>query len=118
MKSLLPGVMVLLPKVLYFSYVDSRALCFCVCVSSLVLVLFYENNYDDTVGLTVQEDGKLRDQKANTPRSKHSATEQRRRSKINERQANICCFISGLLSYYMELKDAYSLNLNARLYFC
>lgn len=37
------------------------------------------------VGLTVQEDGKLRDQKANTPRSKHSATEQRRRSKINER---------------------------------
>nr|WIE96079.1 basic helix-loop-helix transcription factor [Loropetalum chinense var. rubrum] len=30
-------------------------------------------------------DGKSNDQKANTPRSKHSATEQRRRSKINER---------------------------------
>ncbi|KAK9272164.1 hypothetical protein L1049_002535 [Liquidambar formosana] len=32
-----------------------------------------------------QKDGKSGDQKANTPRSKHSATEQRRRSKINER---------------------------------
>ncbi|KAI3991832.1 hypothetical protein MKX01_038230 [Papaver californicum] len=30
-------------------------------------------------------DGKSTDQKANTPRSKHSATEQRRRSKINDR---------------------------------
>ncbi|KAK9278712.1 hypothetical protein L1049_028287 [Liquidambar formosana] len=30
--------------------------------------------------------GKSTDQKANTPRSKHSATEQRRRSKINDRQ--------------------------------
>ncbi|PIA63281.1 hypothetical protein AQUCO_00200952v1 [Aquilegia coerulea] len=32
-----------------------------------------------------QKDGKSGDQKANTPRSKHSATEQRRRSKINDR---------------------------------
>ncbi|KAJ4822663.1 hypothetical protein Tsubulata_048765 [Turnera subulata] len=36
--------------------------------------------------LTVRIDGKSNtDQKANTPRSKHSATEQRRRSKINDR---------------------------------
>ncbi|KAK4744158.1 hypothetical protein SAY87_010470 [Trapa incisa] len=33
----------------------------------------------------VNVDGKSSDQKANTPRSKHSATEQRRRSKINDR---------------------------------
>lgn len=32
-----------------------------------------------------QRDGKNSEQRANTPRSKHSATEQRRRSKINER---------------------------------
>jgi hypothetical protein len=39
----------------------------------------------------VRVDGKSTDQKPNTPRSKHSATEQRRRSKINDRQvlANI-----------------------------
>lgn len=35
--------------------------------------------------LTVKVDGKSNDQKPNTPRSKHSATEQRRRSKINDR---------------------------------
>lgn len=35
--------------------------------------------------LTVKVDGKSSDQKAVTPRSKHSATEQRRRSKINDR---------------------------------
>ncbi|CAL8159049.1 unnamed protein product [Prunus armeniaca] len=35
--------------------------------------------------LRVKVDGKSSDQKANTPRSKHSATEQRRRSKINDR---------------------------------
>ncbi|KAI3970764.1 hypothetical protein MKX01_024411 [Papaver californicum] len=35
--------------------------------------------------LTVKVDSKNVDQKANTPRSKHSATEQRRRSKINDR---------------------------------
>nr|WIE96078.1 basic helix-loop-helix transcription factor [Loropetalum chinense var. rubrum] len=35
--------------------------------------------------LTVKVDGKSNDHKANTPRSKHSATEQRRRSKINDR---------------------------------
>ncbi|KAJ9140590.1 hypothetical protein P3X46_031222 [Hevea brasiliensis] len=35
--------------------------------------------------LRVKVDGKSTDHKANTPRSKHSATEQRRRSKINDR---------------------------------
>lgn len=35
--------------------------------------------------LSVKVDGKSSDQKPNTPRSKHSATEQRRRSKINDR---------------------------------
>lgn len=35
--------------------------------------------------LTIKVDRKANDQKANTPRSKHSATEQRRRSKINDR---------------------------------
>lgn len=35
--------------------------------------------------LSVNVDGKGNDQKPNTPRSKHSATEQRRRSKINDR---------------------------------
>ncbi|CAL1381653.1 unnamed protein product [Linum trigynum] len=35
--------------------------------------------------LNVRVDGKSCDQKVNTPRSKHSATEQRRRSKINDR---------------------------------
>ncbi|KAI4340163.1 hypothetical protein MLD38_025027 [Melastoma candidum] len=35
--------------------------------------------------LRVKIDGKCSEQKANTPRSKHSATEQRRRSKINDR---------------------------------
>jgi hypothetical protein len=35
--------------------------------------------------LRVKVDGKSNDQKPDTPRSKHSATEQRRRSKINDR---------------------------------
>ncbi|KAK4257280.1 hypothetical protein QN277_006888 [Acacia crassicarpa] len=35
--------------------------------------------------LRVKVDGKSSDQRPNTPRSKHSATEQRRRSKINDR---------------------------------
>lgn len=36
--------------------------------------------------LRIKVDGQSSDPKANTPRSKHSATEQRRRSKINDRQ--------------------------------
>ena len=48
-------------------------------VGLIVLLLFTEE-------LRVKVDGKSApDQKANTPRSKHSATEQRRRSKINDR---------------------------------
>lgn len=35
--------------------------------------------------LAAKLDGKINEQKASTPRSKHSATEQRRRSKINDR---------------------------------
>ncbi|KAG9143825.1 hypothetical protein Leryth_011479 [Lithospermum erythrorhizon] len=38
-----------------------------------------------TGNLTVNVDGKSADQKPSTPRSKHSATEQRRRCKINDR---------------------------------
>ncbi|GFP84536.1 transcription factor bim1 [Phtheirospermum japonicum] len=38
--------------------------------------------------LSVKIEAKIIDQKPNTPRSKHSATEQRRRSKINDRHVN------------------------------
>jgi len=50
--------------------------------------IFYEVNITGlfTGELRVRVDGKSTDQKPNTPRSKHSATEQRRRSKINDRQ--------------------------------
>lgn len=37
---------------------------------------------------TVKVEAKTIDQKPNTPRSKHSATEQRRRSKINDRHVS------------------------------
>lgn len=37
------------------------------------------------IGETVKVEGKGSEQKANSNRSKHSETEQRRRSKINER---------------------------------
>ncbi|THG12640.1 hypothetical protein TEA_019206 [Camellia sinensis var. sinensis] len=45
----------------------------------------------------VKVDGKTTDQKANSLRSKHSETEQRRRSKINERQVKKSFRFSGLL---------------------
>uniref|UniRef100_A0A5B6Z1D0 Putative transcription factor BIM1 isoform X1 n=2 Tax=Davidia involucrata TaxID=16924 RepID=A0A5B6Z1D0_DAVIN len=48
-------------------------------------VLKKEHSSHYTGNLTIKVDGKSTDQKANTPRSKHSATEQRRRSKINDR---------------------------------
>lgn len=41
----------------------------------------------DDLGVSVEEVGKADGKKGNAPRSKHSETEQRRRSKINERQA-------------------------------
>ncbi|XVF20874.1 hypothetical protein REPUB_Repub12eG0040700 [Reevesia pubescens] len=44
----------------------------------------YDDDYEDK-GETVKVEGKGSEQKTNTNRSKHSETEQRRRSKINER---------------------------------
>ena len=52
---------------------------------------YYRRFWDFTGDLTVKVDGKSSDQKAITPRSKHSATEQRRRSKINDRQVLPAC---------------------------
>ncbi|CAK7323187.1 unnamed protein product [Dovyalis caffra] len=46
--------------------------------------------------LRVKVDGKSNDQKPNTPRSKHSATEQRRRSKINDRHVLIDLHLENL----------------------
>ncbi|RWW13583.1 hypothetical protein GW17_00022686 [Ensete ventricosum] len=49
--------------------------------------------------LTIKVDGKAAsciDQRPNNPRSKHSATEQRRRSKINDRQVNEKCLFQIL----------------------
>ncbi|GAV71015.1 HLH domain-containing protein [Cephalotus follicularis] len=52
-------------------------------------LLLKKDNYSSAANhkgeLRVKVDAKSTDQKANTPRSKHSATEQRRRSKINDR---------------------------------
>lgn len=48
--------------------------------------VIYNRRITTCIGnLSVKVDGKNSDQKPNTPRSKHSATEQRRRSKINDR---------------------------------
>lgn len=48
------------------------------------------------------------DQRPNTPRSKHSATEQRRRSKINDRRVYVgcitllvCCTLIVFLVFYV-----------------
>ena len=61
----------------------------CVSINSLVLILFLYLGTQIisilTGNLSVKVDGKSTDQKPSTPRSKHSATEQRRRSKINDR---------------------------------
>lgn len=56
--------------------------------------------------LKVKVDGNSTpDQKANTPRSKHSATEQRRRSKINDRQVlKRIVGISLLFSNYWKVE--------------
>ncbi|KAG6471512.1 hypothetical protein ZIOFF_068954 [Zingiber officinale] len=40
------------------------------------------------LSIKVEENARCNDQRPNTPRSKHSATEQRRRCKINDRQAS------------------------------
>ncbi|KAB1211415.1 hypothetical protein CJ030_MR6G021395 [Morella rubra] len=53
----------------------------------------FEDDEEDIVArnssssLSVRAEGKSRDQRTIAHRSKHSETEQRRRSKINERQA-------------------------------
>ncbi|CAL0325751.1 unnamed protein product [Lupinus luteus] len=46
---------------------------------------FFLKKESQRAELKVKVDGKSTEQKPNTPRSKHSATEQRRRSKINDR---------------------------------
>nr|KAJ0218721.1 hypothetical protein LSAT_V11C300137140 [Lactuca sativa] len=46
-----------------------------------------------TTDASSQKDGRRNDQKASSHRSKHSETEQRRRSKINERHACLIFFI-------------------------
>ncbi|KAG7023272.1 Transcription factor BIM1, partial [Cucurbita argyrosperma subsp. argyrosperma] len=62
-------------------------------------------------GLRIKVDGNSSDQKANTPRSKHSATEQRRRSKINDRQAFLLLFnlqfqmLRGLIPHSDQKRD-------------
>lgn len=57
------------------------------CIAFAVLA-FYDGLYSYlTANLCVKVEAKSIDQKPNTPRSKHSATEQRRRSKINDRHA-------------------------------
>lgn len=53
-------------------------------------------------------DRKISDQKASTPRSKHSATEQRRRSKINDRWVegrSISVFPSKIKQFHPNASD-------------
>lgn len=63
--------------------------------------------YPFTGELRVKVDVKSSDQKANTPRSKHSATEQRRRSKINDRQVFFPRKEFSWLSELIRLIDAF-----------
>ncbi|RRT75075.1 hypothetical protein B296_00031626 [Ensete ventricosum] len=59
----------------------------------------WDDNDTDSEDLTIKVDGKAAsciDQRPNNPRSKHSATEQRRRSKINDRQVNEKCLFQIL----------------------
>lgn len=53
----------------------------------LFVLLFFSLNFDFIIGELAKVDGSSSEQKLNTHRSKHSETEQRRRSKINERKA-------------------------------
>ncbi|KAL4568589.1 hypothetical protein LXL04_024204 [Taraxacum kok-saghyz] len=75
-----------------------------------------EEDEEDFISRTTdgssQKDGRRNDQKAGSHRSKHSETEQRRRSKINERHA--CLFFSSYLrlfcysvtyTYFLHIKD-------------
>lgn len=53
----------------------------------LLVVCYFPEICILLIGDVSKMDGKSSGQKVNTHRSKHSETEQRRRSKINERQA-------------------------------
>ncbi|KAF7838566.1 transcription factor BIM1 isoform X1 [Senna tora] len=55
--------------------------------------------------MRVKVDGKSTDQKPNTPRSKHSATEQRRRSKINDRQCARFQMLRDLIPHSDQKRD-------------
>ncbi|KAK3026859.1 hypothetical protein RJ639_042359, partial [Escallonia herrerae] len=57
----------------------------------------------EAASLRVKVDAKSPDQKPNTPRSKHSATEQRRRSKINDR--HVLPFPTSLSSKFHMLRE-------------
>lgn len=59
----------------------------CFPVVLLIFSLFFFFDQIVTGDLAMRADGRSVDQKVSAHRSKHSATEQRRRSKINERQA-------------------------------
>ncbi|KAH0458718.1 hypothetical protein IEQ34_011532 [Dendrobium chrysotoxum] len=61
--------------------------CLHVCYLFYIIMIGVLNEGTFVVELTLKIDGRSIDQMASTPRSKHSATEQRRRSKINDRQA-------------------------------
>lgn len=75
------------------SYKGNTYMCVCIYTHKYVDTFNFIYYYYLFVNLVVDEgegvkiDGKSSEQKANTHRSKHSETEQRRRSKINERQA-------------------------------
>lgn len=60
-------------------------LCLFINAVTICLYIFFDTLPIVIGNLSVKVDGKSNDQKPNTPRSKHSATEQRRRSKINDR---------------------------------
>ena len=55
--------------------------------------------------MSVKVEAKTIDQKPNTPRSKHSATEQRRRSKINDRH------VSQFSALTIQVHEIYSRRL-------
>ena len=74
----------------------------CVCRSCMFVELSTFSYPSFPGELRVKIDGKSSDQKPNTPRSKHSATEQRRRSKINDRHA--------LTDFHLENLRTFSSN--------
>lgn len=81
--------MALFNKVFFIQYVFFFFVCVCICIGVKRIFKKYFWALNDGNYLFKGE-GKSGDRKANTNRSKHSETEQRRRSKINERQV---CYI-------------------------